>query len=106
LNLHRHLPRLYTITSETLKALEKENIVHKVTFRPAPSTQFYHQLNQLSETEQKEVVDLVIENKEVKTSDPKRKSLIYDTALSLVDYKFAKEILKGDEKAQKLKRPL
>lgn len=106
LNLHAHLPGFYTIPSETLKALEREGLIRKVTFRPAPSTQFYHQLNLLTSNEKEEVRDLVFKKKEVSTQDPLRKSLVYDTALSLVDYQYAKEILKGDEEAQKIKRPL
>jgi hypothetical protein len=106
LDLHQHLPGLYTIPSETLKSLEAEKLVRKVTFRPAPSTQFYHQLNELSKKDQKEVQDLAFHHKEVSETDPKKKALMYDTALSLVDYKYAKAILKGDEKAQLIKRPL
>ncbi len=106
LKLHARLPRLYTIPSETLKALTAEGLVRKVTFRPAPSTQFYHQLQLLTATEQTEVRDLVDSGKRPETADPRRRSLVYDAALSLVDYKYAKKILKGDEDAQILKRPL
>ncbi len=106
LHLHDHLPRLYTIPSETLKALEKEKIVRKITFRPAASTQFYHQLGLLNKEEKKSVQDLVFKNIAVPDYKPERQALIYDTALSLVDYKYAKKILKGDEDAQKIKRPL
>lgn len=106
LHLHDHLPSFYTIPSETLKALQAENLVRKVTFRPAPSTQFYHQLKELTDIEQEEVNNLVFKNAEVETADPKRRSLIYDTAISLVDYKFARGLLKGEEEAQKIKRPL
>jgi hypothetical protein len=35
-----------------------------------------------------------------------RKALVYDAAISLVDFKLAKEIMKEEEGAQKLKRPL
>lgn len=106
LHLHAHLPNLYTIPSETLKALEAEKLVKKVTFRPASSTQFYHQLNLLNKIERKEVNDLVFKQKEVSEADPERKALIYDTAISLVDYKYAKQILKGEDEAQAIKRPL
>ncbi|MFP5385180.1 MAG: DUF4105 domain-containing protein [Bacteriovoracia bacterium] len=106
LELHRFLPRLYTIPSETLKALMAENLVSKITFRAAPSTQFYHQLNLLDSIERKAMEELVFQKKEVGELSPERKALIYDTALSLVDYKYAKDILKGDEKAQQIKRPL
>ncbi|WP_408097650.1 DUF4105 domain-containing protein [Peredibacter sp. HCB2-198] len=106
LKLHRHMPRLYTIPSETLKALEAEKLVKKITFRASSSTQFYHQLNLLKKSERQSVTDLVYDHKEVVEADPVKKALIYDTAISLVDYKFAKEILKGEEKAQGIKRPL
>lgn len=106
LNLHSHLPRLYTIPSETLKALEAEKIVKKITFRPSASTQFYHQLNLLSKDEKKEVNDLVLKKIQASETDPQKKALIYDTAISLVDYKYAKDILKGKDEAQAIKRPL
>ncbi len=106
LKLHDRLPRLYTIPSETLKALNAEGLVRKVTFRPAPSTQFYHQLELLSQAERTEVRHLVDSGQRPETAAPRRRSLVYDAALSLVDYKYAKKILKGDEEAQALKRPL
>lgn len=106
LHLHAHLPNLYTIPSETLKALEAEKLVKKITFRPASSTQFYHQLNLLNKQDKQQVNDLVFKHKEVTEEDPTKKALIYDTAISLVDYKYAKKILKGDAEAQAIKRPL
>jgi Domain of unknown function (DUF4105) len=106
LQLLAHLPYLYTIPSETLKALEEERIVKKVTFRPAPSTLFYHQLQQLNAQEKEEMRHLVSKNVPPQESSPEKNALIYDTALSLVDYKYAKKILKGDEAAQNIKRPL
>lgn len=106
LYLHEHLPRLYTIPSETLKALEAEKIVRKITFRPAASTQFYHQLSMLNKEEANVVKSLVLKNKPVPEYAAEKKALIYDSALSLVDYRYAKKILKGDEEAQNLKRPL
>lgn len=105
LNLHSHLPRIYTIPSETLKAMEKEKLIRKVTFRPAPSTLFYHQLAQLDKQERVEVKNLVEHQKPVQETDLHKKALIYDTAISLVDFKYADDILKGDEKAQAFKRP-
>lgn len=106
LKLHDRLPRLYTIPSETLKVLEAEGLVSKITFRSAPSTHFYHQLNMLNNDERKEVQKLVFDKKKDKVFSNDREALVYDTAISLVDYKFAKQILKGDEEAQSLKRPL
>ena len=106
LKLHAKLPRLYTIPSETLKALEEEKLVRKITFRPAPSTVFYHQLSLLTPSEQKEVKDLVFSSKPIGEHTLEKKALIYDTAISLVDFKYAKDIIKQDEKAQAIKRPL
>jgi hypothetical protein len=106
LELHKKLPRLYTIPSETLKALKAENLVRRITFRPAPSTLFYYQLDLLSADEKKEVENLVFHHTLPSENSPERKALIYDTALSLIDYKYAKEILKGEEETQKIKRPL
>ncbi len=106
LALHAYLPSFYAIPSETLKAMEAEGLIRKITFRPAPSTQFYQQLKLLSPNEQRAVKKLVFNMELIQTGDAKRDALIYDTALSLVDYKYAKDILKGEEKAQLLKRPL
>ncbi len=106
LHLHDYLPRLYTIPSETLKALHASGIVRAISFRPSASTQFYHQLAFLSSDEQKALKDLVFKAKPSPEFSEERKAFLYDTALSLVDYKFAKEVLKGEEEAQRLKRPL
>lgn len=106
INLHAHLPRLYTIPSETLKALEAEKLVKNITFRPAPSTLFYHQLDLLKEDERKEVNELLLNKKLSENLTPERKALIYDTAISLVDFKYAKLILKGNAEAQEMKKPL
>lgn len=106
LRLHEYMPRLYTIPAETLKALHDQQLIHKITFRPSASTQFYHQLNLLDKKEKLEVQDLVFKAKDPRYSTSEKKALIYDAAISLVDYKYAKKILKGDENAQKIKRPL
>ena len=107
LKLHAFLPRLYTIPSETLKALMAEDgLVKKITFRPSASTLFYHQINRLDKNEQLAVKRLVFEGKRISENQPHKKALLYDTSISLVDYKYAKEILKSDEKAQAIKRPL
>lgn len=106
LRLHEFMPRLYTIPSETLKALMHEGLVRKVTFRPSASTQFYHQLNLLNKEEEKAAKELFFDKKSPPEFEPERKSLVYDTVLSLVDYKYAADVLKGEEKAQALKRPL
>jgi hypothetical protein len=106
LKLHDYLPRLYTIPSETLKALQASGIVWKISFRPSASTQFYHHLSFLNVDEKKAVNEIVFKGETTQQFSEKKKAFIYDTALSLVDYKFAKEVLKGDEKVQKLKRPL
>ena len=106
LRLHDRLPSFYTIPSETLKTLDQENLIRKITFRPAPSTLFYHQMNLLSKNEKNEVENLIFKNIEPKNNSPERSALIYDTAISFVDYKYAKDILKGDEVAQSVKRPL
>jgi hypothetical protein len=106
LKLHSHLPSFYTIPSETLKALSKENLIRKITFRPAPSTLFYRQLYLLDPENQKKVKALIDSSKIPQGISDEKKALIYDTAISLIDYKYADKILKGDEEAQMMKRPL
>lgn len=106
INLLKHLPYLYTIPSDTLKALEKEGLVGKVSFRPAPSTLFDHLIKQTSPGERK-IVSELFQHPDLKVDLPdERKALVYDAAISLVDFKLAKEIIKEEEGAQKLKRPL
>lgn len=106
IDLRQHMPYMYAIPSETLKTLEAEKVVGHHSFRPAPSTAFYHQLNMLSSQEKKDVHRLVFDQKPIGEYSPERKALVYDTALSLVDFKFAKQIMKGDGQAQELKKPL
>lgn len=106
INLRQHLPRLYTIPSETLKALDKEGLIDNVTFRPAPSTLFYHQLDLLNNDEKESVNELFKTGSLSKTHPDERRALIYDTTISLVDFKYAKQILKQEAKAQGIKKPL
>lgn len=106
LALHSRLPAIYTIPSETLKAFDAEDLIRGITFRPAPSTLFYHQRSLLSGKEKEAMSDLVMKNLTPQGFSPERLALIYDTSLSLIDYRYAKEILRGDQEAQKIKRPL
>ncbi len=106
LNLLNRLPYLYTIPSDTLKVLDKEDLVADVTFRPAPSTLFHHNLKSLTRKDQK-LVKTLVDGKPIETNESvEKQALIYDTAISLVDFKFAKEVLKQEDAAQGLKRPL
>ncbi len=106
LNLRRHLPRLYTIPAETLKALAKEKLIVGTTFRASQSTLFYHHLEGLSAPEKEEVYDLVFNQKVPPEHSPELSAKIYDAGLSLFDFKHADDVLKGDEKTLTLKRPI
>lgn len=107
LDLVSHLPYLYVIPADTIRVLDDQNMVQKVKFRPAPSSVFYQELKMLSSSEQKMMLDLYSGKAALKDDLPlDRKALIYDTALSLVDFKYAKDILKGKEEAHAIKRPL
>lgn len=107
LDLRSDVPYLYTIPGDTIKIVAKNKLIERVSFRPAPSTMFYHQLSLLNKEEEQKVLD-IFNHKDgiVFNETSERKALIYDTALSLVDYKFAKNILKNEEKAQAFKRPI
>ncbi|MGE3609898.1 MAG: DUF4105 domain-containing protein [Bacteriovoracaceae bacterium] len=100
------LPYLYTIPSDTLKILHEEKLIKNISMRPAPSTVFKKQLISLNETEKEQVKQLVYHGKDLVEGSAEKKALIYDSALSLVDYQFAKEILKQEEEGQKIKRPI
>lgn len=106
IHLTNKLPYLYTIPSDTLKTLKDEKLIKEITFRPAPSTVFKNELLKLSSADIEKVNELVFHGLDTVEGEPINKAQIYDTALSLVDYKYAKEILKGEEEAQKIKRPL
>ncbi len=106
LELVKHLPDNYIIPSDTLKVAVKEKIVKDITYRPSASTQFYRHLNDLNEDEKKLMMG-IIEIKDLPaTLTAEKKAKIYDSALGLVDYKYAKEILKEEKQAQAIKRPI
>lgn len=106
IQLLRHLPGFYTIPSDTLKALEKEGLVKKVTFRAAPSTLFESLIADTT-SEEKALVKKLIVSPETKVDLPdERKVKVYDSAIALIDFKHAKAIMKEEEWAQNLKRPL
>ncbi len=106
LRLVERLPRLYTIPSETLKALHAEGLVRKTSFRPSPATQFQHQLGLLDADERQQVEGLVYAGKAPSALSLDRRALIYDTALSLIDFKHAKELAKLDGKGLPIKKPI
>lgn len=106
IDLLQHLPSFYIIPSDTLTAIDKEGLIKKVTFRPAPSTLFDYLIQQTN-AEEKQLVKNLLEDPQTKVDlSDERKVLVYDSAISLVDYKFAEEILKEEDEAQNLKRPL
>lgn len=106
IDLIRHLPKLYIIPTDTLKALDKENLISEVSFRPAPSTLFTHLNTQLSSLEREETMALLKNPEHRFEMEDKRKALVYDSAIALVDFKYAKDILKEQPEALARKRPL
>lgn len=106
INLLQHLPGFYIIPSATLKALDKEKLIKSVTFRPAPSTLFDYLISGATSEEKGLVKKLVEDPKTPVNLTDERKVLVYDSAISLVDYKYAKEILKEEPEAQGIKQPL
>lgn len=106
INLRQHLPNTNTIPSTTLRALVAEKLVSNVSFRPAPSTLFYHQLSTLTESERGSLAALINKKSKPPEANPMREALVYDTAISYMDFKHAKAILKGESEAVQLKRPL
>jgi hypothetical protein len=106
LELVKHLPRAYIIPSDTLKVAVSQKIVKEITYRPSASTQFYRHLKELDENE-KMAMKEIAQGKNPRLNLPlEKQALVYDSALSLVDYKFAKEILKEEKDAHALKRPI
>jgi hypothetical protein len=105
LELTRHLP-FYVIPSDTLKALEKENLIERVSYRPSPRARFLFLREKLT-ADELELLDRVL-------ADPAhplpladdRRALIYDAALAHRDFTYAKAILREEPKALGLKRPL
>lgn len=107
IDLKKHLPYLYTIPSDTLKTLDKEKLIESVSYRPSASSLFYHQMKLMDEARRKKITTFQ-ENTEldVEGLPEQEKAFVLDTAISWIDYKYAKEILKQEEKAQAIKRPL
>lgn len=105
-NLRKHLPNLYTIPSQTLKALTAENLVSKVAFRPSAASQFYRQLQMLNQKEREAVDQIVFKRGTYAEGTDEQRALVYDTAISLVDYKYAKQVLKQEKTAMDIKRPI
>lgn len=106
IDLLQHLPSFYIIPSDTLTALDKEGLIKKVTFRAAPSSLFYNLIEKATPTEKQLVKQLLIDPRTPVELIDERKVLVYDAAISLVDYKYAEEVLKEEESAQNLKQPL
>jgi hypothetical protein len=106
LNLVKQLPDLYVIPTDTLKVAVDQNIVKAITYRPSASTYFYHHLKNLNK-EKKKYIKEIVEGKSVNLNySDLEKAEIYDTAISFIDYKYAKKILKEDKDAIALKRPI
>jgi len=107
LNIVKDLTYLYVIPADTIRILNDHKLIETVKFRAAPSTIFYQQLKMLRPSEQKMMMSLYDGKKELNPElSRERRALIYDTALSLMDFKNAKAVLKGDEKIHAKKRPL
>jgi hypothetical protein len=107
LNLLDKIPKLYTIPSETLKVLVSAGLVKKITFRPSARTSFQKSASSLSASERKIVKQLARgEDIDLENFATSNKAKILDSAIGLVDYKYAKEVLKKEEAAQGFKRPL
>lgn len=106
INLLQHLPGFYIIPSDTLGALNKEGLIKNVSFRAAPSTLFDYLISKASSEEKSLVKQLLKDPLTPVNLNDERKVLVYDAAISLVDYKYAAEILKEEEQAQSLKQPL
>lgn len=106
-NLLKEMPSFYVIPAETLKVLVNAKLVNRITFRPSARTSFQKSISKLSDVEKKMVNNLA-EGQEVNLDSfsARNKANILDSALGLIDYKYAKDILKKDERAQSLKRPL
>lgn len=106
LELVKYLPKRYIIPTDTLKVIIKQKIVKQITYRPSASTTFYHHLNKLSPEEKIEMKNVLEQKETSKKLSPEKKALVYDSALSFIDYKYAEEILKDEKVAQGLKRPI
>lgn len=105
-NLTRYLSSLYVIPSDTLKTLDKEGLISDVKFRPSPSTVFKYHLDQLNQDEKARLSSLVKNPESILDIKNDRQVLMMDSALSFVDFKYAKEIIKENPEAKAIKQPL
>jgi hypothetical protein len=105
LELTRHLP-FYVIPSDTLKALEKENLIERVSYRPSARARFIFLRKKLS-SQELHLLDQVLADPQTPLPlDQTRQALVYDAALAHRDLTYAKQILREDPTALALKRPL
>lgn len=107
LKLLDELPSTNIIPVETLRVLEKYKLIKRITYRPSARAQFEKTANGL-DSDQNKIVKELVEGKNIDlyNYNETQKAKIYDSALSLIDYKYAKDIIKKDELAQSLKRPI
>ncbi len=105
LELTRHLP-FYVIPSDTLKALEIENLIERVSYRPSARARFMFLRKKLSSPELQLLDQVLADPQTPLPLDQSRQALIYDAALAHRDLTYAKQILREDPAALALKRPL
>lgn len=106
-HLVEKIPTLYTIPTDTLRILKESGLVKKITFRPSSRTQFYQLEGKLNPEHKHLVLDLIKNpTTDLSLLTEETKVKVLDTSISLIDYKFAKQVLKKDEEIQNIKRPL
>lgn len=105
LELTRHLP-FYVIPSDTLKALEKENLIQRVSYRPSARARFMFLRKKLDQAELTLLDQVLADHQTPLSLAPARQALVYDAALAHRDLTYAKQILREEPQALALKRPL
>jgi len=106
LDLVSDLPDNYIIPTDTLKVVVKKKIVRDITYRPSASTNFYQHLEKLDQVDRQYLKDILAKKELPHDLSEEKKAFLHDSALALVDYKYAKEILTEDKEAQAIKRPI
>jgi hypothetical protein len=105
LELTKKIP-FYVIPVDTIRLLEKENLIVKSEFSPSARHKFYSKQKTLSNEEKHQLNNLINQKTSLDhlSIDSQRKVL--DAAIDYFDFRYAKQVLGEDPDILKLKNPI
>lgn len=106
LNLIDRLPALYVIPLETVRIIDQAKLIKRITYRPSAESQLSKELLNLDHNLIKQF-NRILNNEEIDSNlTSKQKIAIFDSAIAYYDFKYAKEIIKGDAELVQKKRQI